>query len=111
MVEQDKRIAGDIKPSFKWRHASWVEELGIPCRTSTRLLKVDAEGATVVDAKGEQHLLPADSVILAAERTPAHALLGEFEWMVDELHGVGDALVPRGLEQAIQEGFRLGVRL
>jgi 2,4-dienoyl-CoA reductase (NADPH2) len=111
VVEQDKRIAGDVKPSFKWRHASWVEELGIPCRTSSRLVRVDAEGATIVDAKGEHEFLPADSVILAGELAPAHALLREFEWMVDELHGVGDALVPRGLEQAIQEGFRLGVRL
>ena len=29
VVEKDKRIAGDVMPSFKWRHASWVEELGI----------------------------------------------------------------------------------
>ena len=111
VLEAEKRIAGDVKPSFKWRHASWVEELGITCRTSTRLLKVDDQGATVVDGKGEQHLIPADSVILATGMSPAHGLLGEFEWMVDELHGVGDALVPRGLEQAIQDGFRLGVRL
>jgi 2,4-dienoyl-CoA reductase (NADPH2) len=111
VVEQDKRIAGDVKPSFKWRHASWVEELGITCLTSTRLVKVEAAGATVVDAKGEQKLIPADSVIFAAEMAPAHAMFGEFEWMIDELHGVGDAVIPRGLEQAIQEGFRLGVRL
>jgi 2,4-dienoyl-CoA reductase (NADPH2) len=111
VVEAEKRIAGDVKPSFKWRHASWVEELGIPCRTSSRLVKVDAEGATIVDGKGERVLIPADSVILATEMAPAHALFGEFEWMVDELHGVGDAVIPRGLEQAIQEGFRLGVRL
>ncbi len=44
VVESDKRIAGDVKPSFKWRHASWVEELGITCLTSTRLLKVDDRG-------------------------------------------------------------------
>jgi 2,4-dienoyl-CoA reductase (NADPH2) len=31
--------------------------------------------------------------------------------MVDELHGIGDALVPRGLLQAIHEGYRLGVRI
>ena len=47
----------------------------------------------------------------AAGAKPAHELFHEFEWMVDELHGVGDALIPRGLEQAIQDGFRLGVRL
>ena len=50
-------------------------------------------------------------MIQADGAAPAHPLFHEFEWMIDELHGVGDALIPRGLEQAIQEGFRLGVRL
>ena len=63
------------------------------------------------DAKGEETFVPADTVFFAAGAKPAHELFHEFEWMVDELHGVGDALIPRGLEQAIQEGFRLGVRL
>ena len=111
VVEKDKRIAGDVMPSFKWRHASWVEELGIPCLTLSRPVKVTKDGVTVRDAKGVETFLPADTVILAAGAKPAHELFHEFEWMVDELHGVGDALIPRGLEQAIQEGFRLGARL
>jgi len=111
VVEADKRIAGDVKPSFKWRHASWVEELGIRCLTATTLLEVDAAGVRVRSAKGEESFVAADTVVQADGATPAHALFHEFEWMVDELHGVGDALIPRGLEQAIQEGFRLGVRL
>ena len=110
VVETSRRIAGDVKPSFKWRHSAWVEELGIACLTGAQLLAVDDAGATVRDAKGVETKIPADSVILAAA-APAHELLHEFEWMIDELHGAGDALVPRGLEQAIQEGFRLGVRL
>jgi 2,4-dienoyl-CoA reductase (NADPH2) len=111
VVEAEKRIAGDVKPSFKWRHASWVEELGITCLTSSSVVKVTADGVTVRNAKGVDSVVEADSVILATGATPAHGLLHEFEWMVDELHGIGDAVVPRGLEQAIQEGFRLGVRL
>ncbi|MFZ3288938.1 MAG: FAD-dependent oxidoreductase [Telluria sp.] len=111
VVEQAKRIAGDIKPSFKWRHASWVEELGIRCLTSSRPTRITAEGVTVINDKGEETFVPADTVLLAAPRKPIHELFHEFEWMVDELHGVGDAVIPRGLEQAIQEGFRLGVRI
>ena len=30
VVEEEKRIAGDVMPSFKWRHTAWVEELEIP---------------------------------------------------------------------------------
>ena len=111
VVEPGKRIAGDVKPSFKWRHATWVEELGITCLTSSSLIEVTADGVKVRNAKGEEAYIAADTVIQADGATPAHPMFHEFEWMIDELHGVGDALIPRGLEQAIQEGFRLGVRL
>ena len=111
VVESQKRIAGDVKPSFKWRHAAWVDELGITCLTSSTLVALDTEGVTVRDGKGQAIRVPADTVIQADGIAPAHALLHEFEWMVDELHGIGDAMIPRGLEQAIQDGFRLGVRL
>ena len=31
-----KRIAGDVMPSFKWRHTTWVDELGIRTFTLPR---------------------------------------------------------------------------
>jgi 2,4-dienoyl-CoA reductase (NADPH2) len=111
IVEASKRIAGDVMPTFKWRHTTWIEELGIPVLTSARVRKVDEQGATVVDDKGKESVIPADSVVAAAPRVADQALFHEFEWMVDELHGCGDALVPRGLDSAIREGYRLGCRL
>ena len=111
IVEASKRIAGDVMPTFKWRHTTWIEELGIPVLTSARVRKVDEEGATVADDKGKETVVPADSVVAAAPRIADQALFHEFEWMVDELHGCGDALVPRGLDAAIREGYRLGCRL
>jgi 2,4-dienoyl-CoA reductase (NADPH2) len=111
VIESGKRIAGDVKPSFKWRHASWVEELGITCLTSSSLVEVGADGVKVRNAKGEESFVPADTVIQADGVAPAHPLFHEFEWMIDEVHGCGDALVPRGLDAAISEGFRLGARL
>ncbi|MGC2517564.1 MAG: FAD-dependent oxidoreductase [Burkholderiales bacterium] len=111
IVEASKRIAGDVMPTFKWRHTAWVEELGIPVLTSARVRKVDEQGATVVDEKGKETFVPADSVVAAAPRIADQALFHEFEWMVDELHGCGDALMPRGLDAAIREGYRLGCRL
>lgn len=111
IVEANKRIAGDVMPSFKWRHATWVEELGIACLTATTLIGVDAAGVKVRNAKGEESFVAADTVVQADGALPAHGLFYEFEWMIDELHGVGDALIPRGLEYAIHDGFRLGTRL
>ena len=34
IVETQKRLAGDVMPSFKWRHSAWVEELKIAAQAS-----------------------------------------------------------------------------
>ena len=111
LVEEEKRIAGDVMPSFKWRHSTWVEELDIKTLTSSRPKRITAEGVGVVNAKGEETFVAADTVIAAGPRKSNQELFREFEWMIDELHGCGDAMIPRGMEAAIAEGYRLGVRI
>jgi 2,4-dienoyl-CoA reductase (NADPH2) len=111
IVEADKRIAGDVMPSFKWRHSTWVDELGIATLTSSRVRRVTSDAVHVAANSGEERIVAADTVIAAAPRAPNQQLFHELEWMIDELHGCGDALVPRGLDAAIHEGFRLGVRI
>lgn len=111
LVEQDKRIAGDVMPSFKWRHSAWVEDLEIRTLTSSVLTQITAEGATVKNAKGEETFLPADTILVSGPRKANHDLFHEFQWMIDELHGAGDAVIARGLDAAIHEGYRLGVRI
>jgi 2,4-dienoyl-CoA reductase (NADPH2) len=111
LLERDKRIAGDVMPSFKWRHSQWIQELKIPTLTSTRVLAIGHGGVKAANDKGEETFLEADSVIPAGVRRPNQELFHELEWMIDEVHGCGDALVPRGLTQAIHNGYWLGVRL
>jgi 2,4-dienoyl-CoA reductase (NADPH2) len=111
IVEREKRIASDVMPSFKWRHSAWVDELGIEVVTQARVVKVTPDSVHIVAERGGARMIPADTVIAAAPRRPNQELFHEFEWMVDEVHGCGDALVPRGLDAAISEGFRLGARL
>ena len=75
------------------------------------MIKVTTEGATVKNTKGEEIFLAADMVVISGPRKPNHDLFNEFQWMIDELHGAGDAVIPRGLEAAIHEGYRMGVRI
>ena len=37
----------------------------------------------------------ADTVIAASPRIASRALMQDFEWMIDELHICGDAVLPR----------------
>lgn len=111
VVESDRRIAGDVMPSFKWRHTQWLQELNIPVRVSTRVTAIGDGGVNVVDGRGETAFLPADTVIAATAAEPNQELFHELEWMIDELHGCGDSLVPLGLTRAIHAGYQLGARL
>jgi 2,4-dienoyl-CoA reductase (NADPH2) len=111
LVEEDKRIAGDVMPSFKWRHSAWVEELEIRTLTSSQLVAVTSEGATVKNAKGEETFVAADMVLVSGPRLANHDLFQEFQWMIDELHGAGDAVIARDMNAAIHEGYRMGVRI
>ncbi len=111
VVERDRRIAGDVMPAWKWRHSSWIEELNIPTMTGCRVTRIAKDGVTVVDGKGNETTLPADMVIAASPSRGNQELFAELEWSIDELHGCGDAMVPRGLTQAIHDGYRLGCRI
>ena len=111
VVEKEKRIAGDVIPAWKWRHTSWVEQLKIKTLTLSKATKIGSGGVTVINDKGVETFVEADTVIAASPRKSNQELFQEFEFMVDELHGAGDALIPRGLLQAIHEGYRLGVRI
>ncbi len=108
VVERERRLAGDVMPTWKWRHTAWIEELNIPTMTDCRVVRIAGEGVTVIDGKGRETVLAADTVIAASPERGNQELFTELEWSIDELYGCGDALVPRGLTQAIRDGYRLG---
>jgi 2,4-dienoyl-CoA reductase (NADPH2) len=110
IVETDKRIAGDVMPSWKWRHVAWVDELGIATVTGVKIIKITKDGVHVEDKNGAR-VIAGDTIVAASPAAPAQDLIHAFEWMVDEVHPCGDAVTPRGLGVAIQDGYRLGCRL
>jgi 2,4-dienoyl-CoA reductase (NADPH2) len=110
IIESARRLAGDVIPTWKWRHTSWIEEMGIETHTRATLVGISTNGVQIVKEGGEELEIPADTVILTT-RESDQRLLDALEFAVDELHVIGDAVKARGLYQAIHEGYRLGCRL
>ncbi|MDA8335852.1 MAG: FAD-dependent oxidoreductase [Peptococcaceae bacterium] len=111
IIEEGRRLAEDVMPTWKWRHTAWVEELDIDVVTGCRVAAIGPESVRLVDRQGRETVVEHDSVAAATPRVPENGLLTALEFAVDELYIVGDAVSPRGLYQAIHDGYRLGVRL
>lgn len=111
VVEEGKRIAEDVIPTWKWRHTSWVEELNIKTITKVKVKSIAGNGVVIMNQNAEEKLVEADTVVIAARRVANNEALQQYEFSVDEIHVIGDAMLPRGLYQAIHEGYRMGVRI
>lgn len=111
VLESARRIGGDVAPTWKWRHIAWLEELKVEIITGCTVKGIADGAVDIVTADGDEATVAADAVIAASGERPDQSLFRQLEWMVDELHGCGDALVNRGLGQAIHGGYRLGCSL
>jgi 2,4-dienoyl-CoA reductase (NADPH2) len=108
LLEDSKRVAGDVTTNFKWRHKVWLDEYDIDAKTSVKIEAFEKEGVRFTDDKGTQQFLKADGIVLASPRLSNNDLLNELTDLVDELYVIGDAAMPRHLWNAIHEAYRLG---
>lgn len=111
LLEAGRRLASDVVPTFKWRHATLLDELGIRPRRDTRVVAPVPGGLEVSEPDGAVRVLTADTIVVSATRCANNALLTDAEFSADELYAIGDAVTPRSLHNAVHDGYRLGVRL
>lgn len=104
------KVGPDVIPTFKWRHASWIEEHGLEVVSHATVERIGADTVHLT-VDGAPRVLPADTVVVAGPRTSVNDLVRTLEFSVDELHVVGDAVLPRAVSNAVHEGFRIGNRI
>ena len=105
IVEESNRIAQDVIPTFKWRHYSWLQQLGIKTLTNA---KTEISENNKILINGEIHK---DVSIIAASPRKSVQDLFKREFDSDEIYIIGDAVMPRSLHNAIHEGYKLGIKI
>ena len=110
VVEMMEKAGKEIGPSTKWTIMMENKRLGVEIRTSTRAMEVTTEGL-VVEKDGEQSLIAADTIVIAAGSRPLNELQQEIEGVVSEIHLIGDASSPRKVMEAIREGHLTGLSI
>jgi 2,4-dienoyl-CoA reductase (NADPH2) len=111
VLEENKKIGGDVTTTFKWRHKAWLDEFQIDAKTGVIVKEFKEGGVVIKDSESKEQFITADGVVIAFPRLPNNDLLLKLMELVDELYIIGDAVMPRHLWNAIHEGYRLGTRI
>ncbi|MFC2052362.1 FAD-dependent oxidoreductase [Chloroflexota bacterium] len=88
-----------------------LESRGVKFELGVTYKEADEKGLVVIDREGNEKLLEADTVVLAAGAQPDTKLLYELKGKVPEVFSVGDAVEPRQILHAIHEGFKVAYSL
>ncbi len=77
--------------------------------TNTICEEVSAEGVKVCSKDGQRQTIPADTVVIATGSKPDKKLYEALQGSSVELYLIGDAVQPRSVFEAIEEGFKAGM--
>jgi 2,4-dienoyl-CoA reductase (NADPH2) len=114
MLAGDRRAGWDVAPTFKWRHAAWVGELGIAVLPGVSAAGWDPDGRLRLDRTGDGERpdpLDVDLLVVGGERRSRQRLVADLEYRVDVLHVVGDAVHPGSVCQAVHGAHRTALQV
>ena len=111
IIDGGRKIAQDVIPTFKWRHLSWLKQLGIEVLRDSHAVAVTDGGLRVRVGEAAEIVRPFDLLVVSGPRRANNALTGELGFCCDELYTVGDAVLPRNVCDAVHEGFKIGSRI
>lgn len=110
VVEMMNKAGRDLGDSTRWTVMAELRRFKVKVLNGARAVEINEMGVTI-EKKGQEHLLEADTVVIAAGSMPKNSLWREIKALVPECYLIGDAKEPRNALQAIREGFMIGMKL
>ena len=120
MLEGGGKQAWDVAPTFKWRHAAWVQELGITVlrgaapdgwEESGRLRLRWDPAQKPLEGQERPNALDLDLFVVGETRISRQQLIRDLEYRVDVLQVIGDAVTPGSVSQAVHGAYRATLQL
>jgi 2,4-dienoyl-CoA reductase (NADPH2) len=105
LVHAGKKPGADVNPSYIWRYMKKLKEGSVNQVPFAKPKEITDKGVLVETAEGEK-LIETDTVILADM-----AAVNDLSKAKEGVYTIGDAMIPRRGNSAIQDGYRMGMRL
>jgi 2,4-dienoyl-CoA reductase (NADPH2) len=110
LVEALDKIGPDIPRVIRWELLQNLRNAGVAMET-----RVNVEEITPMGVRGRQKgkvvFYNADSVVIAAGLFGESKLAGELKGKINEVYTIGDCVSPRRIMEAVEEGFKTGLRI
>lgn len=112
LITRQKRPGGSIGGSTRWVVVKELELAGVTtlCGVATRRI---VENGVVISHKGEDHLVEADTVLIAAGLKPSLELYESLkaEKLAPEIYSVGDPELASHAIHTVKEAYKLALRI
>jgi 2,4-dienoyl-CoA reductase (NADPH2) len=109
ILEEGPRLGRDVNPFYLWQYLGLLRKRKATILTGARILGMKGDAIIVGTPSGEK-ALAVDGVV-TAEREPFDATFFSAGATGAEVRCIGDAKRPRRLNNAIHDGYRLGMEV
>ena len=110
VMRRGSGMATNVAPHIRELLLSRLKAKGVTLLTDVRYDEITPH-AVVISKGGRKETIEADSIVLAAGSRPEASLYEELKGKVPQLHLVGDAVSPRKIETAMEEGYRAALSI
>ncbi len=84
---------------------------GVSMLTGVEYEEITEAGVVIRTGTGERKIVEADTIVLAAGAVPDTELLDALKGKAARVVSVGDCVEPRGIREAMEEGYKAGLML
>jgi NADPH-dependent 2,4-dienoyl-CoA reductase/sulfur reductase-like enzyme len=109
LVEKLPSVARDMDLINRAILLNKLEGYGVQFCLNSKLLEITEDKVIIEDDTGKKVALKADLVINASGFNPANDFFHKARGLVNEVHLIGDAKVPRNIHDAMHEGYQIGL--
>jgi len=103
VLKRYETIGRSIEPLYCDYLLRELKKHGVEIMTRVEVEAIQADGVLLLDEAGEEHIVPADQVVLARAATPSNELAHVLRDLGPIV--IGDAAQPRKIINAVEEGY------
>lgn len=111
IVEMLDEVAGRMPLALRNLLLARLADKGVTILTGIQCRELTEDGLVIITKEGREKTIAVDNVVLASGDKPNRLLLKELQGAAIPVYPIGDCVEPRGIAEAVAEGFSIGLAL